>query len=87
MGAINRIAYAAEFSRFDAYPFMELVVGADVADWNDAEGRTQAEVVAALRAAAEKARTDSAVGTTEGRAPILSPETNEQTPVTHTGGA
>lgn len=31
------------------------VVGADLYDWNDEPGRTQAEVVAALRAAAERA--------------------------------
>lgn len=34
-----------------------------------------------------KATAASSVGTTEGRAPILSPETNEQTPVTQKGGA
>ena len=34
-----------------------------LARWNDKEPRTQAEVVAALRAAAEKARTASSVGT------------------------
>lgn len=42
------------------------------ADFNDAPKRTQAEVVAALRAAAEKARTAAepdSVGTTEGREP------------------
>jgi len=34
----------------------------ELPEWNDAPERTQAEVVAALRAAAEKARTASSVG-------------------------
>lgn len=32
------------------------IVGGDIDEWNDAPGRTQAEVVAALRSAAEAAR-------------------------------
>jgi len=36
---------------------VDLLVGTDVTVWNDRPERTQAEVVAALRAAAEKART------------------------------
>ena len=34
------------------------VVGGGVAPWNDAPGRTQAEVVAALRKAADLARSE-----------------------------
>lgn len=42
--------------------YLSRYLGRTVGDWNDAPERTQAEVVAALRAAAEKARTASAVG-------------------------
>ncbi len=40
-----------------AFPWLREVIGQDgVTIWQDAPGRTQAEVVAALRAAAERAR-------------------------------
>jgi len=40
-----------------AFYTVRRLVGENPIGWNDTEGRTQAEVVAALRAAAEKART------------------------------
>ena len=44
-------------------------VGGRVDVWNDEPERTQSEVVAALRAAAEKARTASSVGTSKASEP------------------
>lgn len=44
-----------------------------IPDWNDAPERTQAEVVAALRAAADKARTADSVGTEGALAPVVHP--------------
>lgn len=41
-----------------AITFVQLALDDDLARWNDAPGRTQAEVVAALRAAADKAEQD-----------------------------
>jgi len=43
----------------DAYRFLSGHLGIDVADWNDAPERTQAEVVAKLREAAAIARTET----------------------------
>jgi len=51
-----------------AETFLVAEVG-NVPSWNDAPNRTQAEVVAALRAAADKARTDSSVGIAKGDEP------------------
>lgn len=39
--------------------FFEPLVGGDIVAWNDAPGRTQAEVVAKLREAAAKARAEA----------------------------
>jgi hypothetical protein len=39
-----------------AHRFLVSAVGASIPEWNDAPGRTQAEVVSALREAAAKAR-------------------------------
>lgn len=54
-GAIKRVAPASweAWNKFDAYCRQRGF--AHMATWNDAPERTQAEVVAALRAAAEKA--------------------------------
>jgi hypothetical protein len=57
VGAIVRLApgYAANQLYCDAIRAIERQVGGPVPAFNDAAGRTQAEVVAALRAAADKA--------------------------------
>lgn len=60
LGAIARVAGAYPESdrggpAFEAADVLEKVVGSYVADFNDKTGRTQAEVVAAFRKAAEEA--------------------------------
>lgn len=55
LGALQKVEGRLLTSSHPAKRALEDLVG-NVALWNDAEGRTQAEVVAALRQAAEKAR-------------------------------
>lgn len=69
-GAIAKAAGIAP-ARVYAHPagaaFVDAIIPFewDIPEWNDAPERTQAEAVAALRAAADKARTASSVGTDE----------------------
>lgn len=67
-GAVNEVCDWSFDGAVPAFRLLEAHVGvSDIARWNDAPERTQAEVVAALRAASEKARTAAetgAVGTT-----------------------
>lgn len=68
IGAINRAGYWDWPLTSACWKAVEdTTVG--LAKWNDAPERTQAEVVAALRAAAEKARTASSVGTSNASEP------------------
>lgn len=55
-GAINRAAFDANSRVNDAHIVFEGVVGGFEFTWNDSFFRKQAEVVAKLREAAEKAR-------------------------------
>lgn len=77
MGAIAKagdhnplFSWSTDHPAVHAYRVLRsLIPEGDVPDWNDATNRTQAEVVAALRTAAEKARTAAqpgSVGTPEG---------------------
>lgn len=58
-GAIIHVVGEDEGGDVPAYGELSRTVGAPIPAFNDAEGRTQAEVVAALRAAAAKARDGS----------------------------
>ena len=51
LGAIQRVAQDT-VDEGPAYAALKRVVRGPISNWNDADGRTQAEVVAALRAAA-----------------------------------
>jgi len=65
VGAVYRSAYPhGSYRVYRALELLSDTVGCyHIGGWNDAPERTQAEVVAALRAAAEKARTANSVGT------------------------
>lgn len=54
-GAINEVCGWSFDAALPAFKAFEAHIGGDTAQWNDSACRTQAEVVAALRAAAEKA--------------------------------
>ena len=59
VGAISRIAAAGSAPWWTARRPLERVIGQScLPDWNDTPGRTQAEVVAAFRAAAELAKAE-----------------------------
>lgn len=65
-GAIVRVAPDYSGIAFSLDAALKDTVGKSMSGWNDAPGRTQSEAVAALRAAAVKARTpaaDTQVGT------------------------
>jgi hypothetical protein len=62
LGAIWREAEIAGINRYASEIPMAELVGGSVAIFNDAPGRTQAEVVAKLREAASLARDTSHVG-------------------------
>lgn len=55
-GAILQVAHSIPGGPDEAWEAFTDAVGVSLIGFNDAPGRTQAEVVAALRAAAEKAR-------------------------------
>lgn len=56
-GAIERVSDGHDTQLVRAFEWLSGKRSHDLVVWNDEEGRTQGEVVAALRAAAEKART------------------------------
>jgi hypothetical protein len=63
LGAINASSpLSGDFDPYDyAYDSLAFYIGVnlgEVSEWNDASGRTQAEVVAALRGAAERVGRD-----------------------------
>jgi len=68
-GAIERVTNGHDVRIVRALEWLTAKRSDDLVGFNDAPERTQDEVVAALRAAADKARTEHAVGTTEGREP------------------
>jgi hypothetical protein len=60
IGAMIEVCPDLVLVRHDAYDALVSTVGGrPIAVWNDTKGRTEAEVIAAFRAAAEKARSSS----------------------------
>jgi hypothetical protein len=60
LGAFQRVTHCAETAAWSAAELiLSSMLRCEVPEWNDTEGRTQAEVVAALRAAAELAAKES----------------------------
>jgi hypothetical protein len=58
VGAVNEVCDWSLGAAAPAFGFLDRRLGADTARWNDAPGRTQTEVVKALRDAAELARSE-----------------------------
>ena len=59
LGALHRVAQITKSSPITARVKLSEVIGGNhVANWNDAQTRTQAEVVAALRKASELAKAE-----------------------------
>lgn len=56
VGAVSVVCGFHYDAAAEVFAFLELRLGEDAADWNDAPERTQAEVVAKLREAAAAAR-------------------------------
>lgn len=56
LGAIRKIAFEHGGSVFNAFNLLSDVLDEPVTVWNDAEGRTQEEVIEAFRKAEERAK-------------------------------
>ena len=61
LGAMDMLEHSMEFDWMRSLMALEIEIGsASIADWNDNPSRTQAEVLAAFRAAANSGQFDAA---------------------------